>query len=288
MYNEKIKSRYVIGTYKKQLQATFNHAEPLEAKWGDISDWSTAQYAEYAARFRIFTKLSLKGFRVPLKNGYIIPLGKSSDKLDRLTIDNIYKVVKTLPIGIFWDNATTLIQTVRAAAEQNRMSFFATDTVSILAGLLWSGMSLDDAVNLQRDDVVLRGMAAFNTPREIKSGSYVEMLIQKYAVTNRFNRLEEEKGLPFLRGGRLGQQSINKRRFGNLLSEINMSQQGRTIYDISPTMIVLSGEYTSLYEKYGGRNLLSESDISRVCSIDTVRLSSSDVAVLYKLYCETR
>ncbi len=278
-------------SYKLILQAIFNNSEEMEHRLGDISNWITQDFAEYCARYRIYTSKSLSTFKSAVKLGYIKPLGISTDEIDDLDLHLVYSKVQNLHIRVFWSDVNKLVRTIRNALEDdvNDRRIFTYNGVIVASALMYCGIDFKDIPKIKRDDVVSKGIWSIDFPTPITRQSVAAELIMQYAKQD-INLMEEwHIGLPLVRGGALGQNELSYNSYRLFLSNANnVATRNPTDYDITMQNIVLSGELTRVYDKIGSAKNYDPAILENIPQREYVKVSRiQDLQNLYTLYCMT-
>lgn len=278
-------------SYKLILQAIFNNSEEMEHRLGDISNWITQDFAEYCARYRIYTSKSLSTFKSAIKLGYIKPLGISTDEIDDLDLHLVYSKVQNLHIRVFWSDVNKLVRTIRNALEDdaNDRRIFTYNGIVTASALMYCGVDFKDLSNVKRDDVVNKGIWSMDFPTHIKRQSIAAELIMQYAKQD-INLMEEYYfGLPLVRGGASGRSELSYNSYRLFLSNANnVVTRSSTDYDITTQNIVLSGELTRVYGKIGSAKNYDPAILENIPQREYVKISRiQDLQNLYTLYCMT-
>ena len=291
MYNAEMKLRYLNGTYKNQLKAIFNNSEPMERRLGDMSDWTTQDFAEYCARQRIFTSKNLSTFKSPIKIDYIKAMGKPTDEIDDLNLHLIYSKVQDLHIKVFWTDVNKLVRSIRNACEDglNDRRLFTYNTVITASALMYCGIDFKDLPTIKRDDVVRNGIWSMDLPTKIPRQSIAAELIMQYAKQDTNLMEEYMTGLPLVRGGTAGHNALTDTSYRIYLTNANSAlNRSPTDYDLTIQNIVISGELSRVYEKIGNTKNYDPAILQNIPNRQNVRIKKIlDLQNLYLLYCMT-
>ena len=294
MFNADWKLQALNGNYRKQLQAIFNNAEEMENKKGDISDWTTQDYAEYCARFRIYTYKGLSTFKSVLKNGYIKLLGKPYEELADLDLHLVYSKVQNLHIKVYWTSLISLMRTISTAIydeleSQDARSIFTYDSALVASMLLYCGIDFVQLPTIKRDAIIRNGIWSLDLPTKIAKQTRESEEIMRYARQN--SKLEEEYriNLPLVRDGKSDERELSYGAYRRILTELNntdlMSVEKKN-YDITTQNIVLSGEFSRYYNKYGTIEKPDMSVLEPISHREYVKVNDvSELYNLYTLYC---
>lgn len=289
MYDAEKKLSYMNGTYGRQLQAIFNGCEPIEQRIGDISDWTTQDYAEYCAIQRIFTTKSLSTFKSSLKIDYIKAQGKPTDEIDDLDLHLVYTKVQNLHIKVFWTDVNKLVRSIRNACEDglNDRRLFTYNSIITASALMYCGVDFKDLCEIKRDAVLRNGIWSMDFPTKIPRQSIAAELIMQYARQD--TNLQEEcfPGLPLVRGGMLGRSDLSYNSYRMFLSNANNApERSITDYSLTTQDIVLSGELTRMYQQIGNTKEYDPALLDRISQREYVKISRKlDLQNLYLLYC---
>ena len=289
MYEPNRKKIGLDSKYGINLKAIFNNAEYMEHQYGEISTWTTQQYAEYAAKFRILTFKGLSTFKSIVKY-YVEISGEDTAEIVDLNIDTVYEAVKRLKIPVFWKDARTCASTVRHSletAETRELGVFVCDSVTSASILLYCGLEYDEIMKLKRDSVLRNGIWSYDFPTPIARNSVESRIIMDYARVNRLGLEEQEVGLPLIRGSRAGTKPLEERMYLYWMKVSNgfNPDVAAPSYDVTPQNVVLSGEFARLYKNIGNNVPLDETIGHIKTSRNYVKPQVKDLKYLYKLYC---
>lgn len=278
-------------SYKLILQAIFNNSEEMEHRLGDISNWITQDFAEYCARYRIYTSKSLSTFKSAIKLGYIKPLGISTDEIDDLDLHLVYSKVQNLHIRVFWSDVNKLVRTIRNALEDdaNDRRIFTYNGVIVASALMYCGIDFKDLSTIKRDDVVSKGIWSYNLPVKIPRQSIAAELVMQYAKQSVDLMEEVYPGLPLVRGGMTGRKPLSFNSYRMFLSNANNVVTRSPIdYDITIQNIVLSGEFTRIYGIIGNSKDYDPMVMETIPMREHIKISNiAELQNLYALYCMT-
>ena len=296
MYNSDSKIKCLESKYWIQLRAIFNNAETMEERYGDISGWLMPQYAEYCAQFRVLTRKNLSAFKTAIKS-YLKIMNVEPDEINDLDLHLVQSKVQELHVGVFWTDLNDLYRCIRDTADNSKFddergynvretTIFSYNSVITTSILLFCGLDFDELTAIKRDEVLRNGIWSYDFPTRIPKQSRIAELIQNYARQDRQLREEEETGLPLVRGGKLGKQSLTKEVYRSILSKINNTSVTTFDYDFTAQNIVLSGEFFRIHEKYGGIENVDYEILRPVSRRDYVKINDvHELYALYQLYC---
>ena len=288
MYEPKNKQLGINSKYGYELGSLFRATEAMEYQYGDLSGWTTQQFAEFLAKNRRLSYRACISFKCIVKH-YIELCGEDTAEISDLTVEDVYKEVVRLNIPVFWYSTRGLATTVRYSMETTEMrecGVFISDSIITASILLFCGLDFQELVKVRRDDVLRNGIWSFDFPTKIERNTIESKIIMDYARSNIDGGEEVRALLPLVRGGKSGRQPLTEKAY---LWKIRVANGGnpdmaRPGYEVTPQSITLSGEFVRLYAKIGDTTP-SKEELESIKQRGYVKIQIKDIEWFYKLFC---